>query len=149
MNPKADAHSAWLCTVGRAWANCPMPDSRSGHRTTADIAVPFRYQLTRADVLMTTESLADDWLSGQVAIWQRGDLTHPRSPTYTSRCVRSIVSMSPNGRVTLPASTRRALGLEGESFFEVHQQGSAIGLMHVALVPLGRARSRSAKKRSN
>ncbi len=42
---------------------------------------------------------------------------------YTANCVRSIVSMSPNGRVTLPAETRRALGLEGESFFEVHQAG--------------------------
>jgi bifunctional DNA-binding transcriptional regulator/antitoxin component of YhaV-PrlF toxin-antitoxin module len=95
------------------------------------------------------ESLADDWPSGQVAIWQKGGLTLTRSHTYTSRRVRSIVSMSPNGRVTLPASTRRALGLEGESFFEVHQQGSAIVLMPVALVPLTRARTRPTKKRAN
>jgi bifunctional DNA-binding transcriptional regulator/antitoxin component of YhaV-PrlF toxin-antitoxin module len=49
--------------------------------------------------------------------------------------------MSPSGRVTLPAETRRALGLDGESFFEVHQQGSAILLRPVAMVPLEKART--------
>ncbi len=67
---------------------------------------------------------------------------------YTANCVRSIVSMSPNGRVTLPAETRRALGLEGESFFEVHQQGSAIVLRPVAMVPLEEARSRTQRRRA-
>ncbi|TMB98914.1 MAG: AbrB/MazE/SpoVT family DNA-binding domain-containing protein [Chloroflexi bacterium] len=57
--------------------------------------------------------------------------------------------MSPNGRVTLPAETRRALGLEGESFFEVHQQGSAIVLRPVAMVPLERARPRTSRKRTS
>jgi bifunctional DNA-binding transcriptional regulator/antitoxin component of YhaV-PrlF toxin-antitoxin module len=56
--------------------------------------------------------------------------------------------MSPNGRVTLPAETRRALGLDGESFFEVHQQGSAILLRPVALVPIEKARPRAQKKRA-
>jgi AbrB family looped-hinge helix DNA binding protein len=51
--------------------------------------------------------------------------------------------MSPNGRVTLPAETRRALGLEGESLFEVHQKGSAIVLMPVAVVPLDKARKKA------
>jgi AbrB family looped-hinge helix DNA binding protein len=57
--------------------------------------------------------------------------------------------MSPNGRVTLPAETRRALGLNGESLFEVHQTGGAIVLRPVAVVPLDRARPRNAKKKAN
>ncbi len=95
------------------------------------------------------ESLADQWRNGQVAIRHLGGLTLPIERRYTACRVRSIVSMSPNGRVTLPAGTRRALGLEGESFFEVHQQGSAIVLRPVAMVPLDKARPRSSRKRAS
>jgi AbrB family looped-hinge helix DNA binding protein len=56
--------------------------------------------------------------------------------------------MSPNGRVTLPAEARRALGLNGESLFEVHQTGGAIVLRPVAVVPLERARRTPRKKAS-
>jgi AbrB family looped-hinge helix DNA binding protein len=56
--------------------------------------------------------------------------------------------MSPNGRVTLPAETRRALGLDGESYFEVHQQGGAILLRPVALVPIEKARTRTPRRRA-
>ena len=48
--------------------------------------------------------------------------------------------MSPNGRVTLPAEARRALGLKGESLFEVHQTDTAIVLRPVAVVPLEQER---------
>jgi AbrB family looped-hinge helix DNA binding protein len=68
---------------------------------------------------------------------------------YTVRRVRSIVSMSPNGRVTLPAEARRALGLHGESLFEVHQSAGAIVLRPVAVVPLEQARSKSSRKKAN
>jgi len=87
-----------------------------------------------------------------LAMRSSGNLTHglfdrvDRAQVYFP-CVRSIVSMSPNGRVTLPAETRRALGLEGESFFEVHQQGSAIVLRPVAMVPLAQARKSPRKGR--
>ncbi|HEX2648014.1 MAG TPA: AbrB/MazE/SpoVT family DNA-binding domain-containing protein [Candidatus Dormibacteraeota bacterium] len=57
--------------------------------------------------------------------------------------------MSPNGRVTLPAETRRALGLKGESLFEVHHTGGSIVLRPVAVVPLEKTRSRTPKKRAN
>ena len=63
------------------------------------------------------------------------------------RGVRSIVSMNPTGRVTLPADTRRALGLEGESLFEVEIRGGAIVLKPVAVVPLDQARSLTAQRR--
>jgi len=56
--------------------------------------------------------------------------------------------MSPNGRVTLPAEARRALGLKGESLFEVHQTDTAIVLRPVAVVPLEQARRSSRKKAS-
>jgi len=57
--------------------------------------------------------------------------------------------MSPNGRVTLPAEARRALGLKGESLFEVHQTESAIVLRPVAVVPLEQARSRNQRKKAS
>jgi bifunctional DNA-binding transcriptional regulator/antitoxin component of YhaV-PrlF toxin-antitoxin module len=44
--------------------------------------------------------------------------------------------MNPTGRLTLPADARRALGLRGEAFFEVHLEGNAIVLKPVAIVPL-------------
>jgi len=53
--------------------------------------------------------------------------------------------MSPNGRVTLPAEARRALGLKGESLFEVHQTESSIVLRPVAVVPLEQARAKRKK----
>lgn len=55
---------------------------------------------------------------------------------YTQGRVRSIVSMNPTGRLTLPADVRRALGLSGETFFEVHLEDNAIVLRPVAIVPL-------------
>jgi AbrB family looped-hinge helix DNA binding protein len=57
--------------------------------------------------------------------------------------------MSPNGRVTLPAEARRALGLKGESLFEVHQTDTAIVLRPVAVVPLDQARSRNPRKKAS
>jgi bifunctional DNA-binding transcriptional regulator/antitoxin component of YhaV-PrlF toxin-antitoxin module len=44
--------------------------------------------------------------------------------------------MNPTGRLTLPADARRALGLRGEAFFEVHLEANAIILKPVAIVPL-------------
>ena len=44
--------------------------------------------------------------------------------------------MNPTGRVTLPADVRRALGLQGEAFFEVALETNAIILRPVAIVPL-------------
>jgi bifunctional DNA-binding transcriptional regulator/antitoxin component of YhaV-PrlF toxin-antitoxin module len=44
--------------------------------------------------------------------------------------------MNPTGRLTLPADARRALGLRGEAFFEVHLEANAIVLKPVAIVPL-------------
>ncbi len=53
--------------------------------------------------------------------------------------------MNATGRVTLPAETRRALRLEGESFFEVAVERGLIVLRPVAIVPRDRA-SREAKR---
>ena len=44
--------------------------------------------------------------------------------------------MNSTGRLTLPADVRRALGLRGEAFFEVHLEATAIVLKPVAIVPL-------------
>src|SRR5215472_3929826 len=55
---------------------------------------------------------------------------------YTPIRVRSIVAMNPTGRLTLPADVRRALGLRGDAFFEVHLEANAIVLKPVAIVPL-------------
>jgi bifunctional DNA-binding transcriptional regulator/antitoxin component of YhaV-PrlF toxin-antitoxin module len=49
--------------------------------------------------------------------------------------------MNPTGRVTLPADVRRALGLSGEAFFEVHLEANAIVLRPVAIVPLETVRA--------
>ena len=48
--------------------------------------------------------------------------------------------MNSTGRVTLPAEARRALDLEGESFFEVAVEGGVIVLRPVAIVPRDQAR---------
>ena len=60
---------------------------------------------------------------------------------YTHPCVRSIVSMNPAGRVTVPAEVRRELGLGDEAIFEVQVQRGAIVLRPVAVVPLEQAKS--------
>lgn len=39
-----------------------------------------------------------------------------------------LVTMTPEGRVTIPATARRELGVEGESQFEVGVEGEAIVL---------------------
>jgi bifunctional DNA-binding transcriptional regulator/antitoxin component of YhaV-PrlF toxin-antitoxin module len=52
--------------------------------------------------------------------------------------------MNPTGRLTLPAEARRALGLSGEAFFEVHLEGSAVVLKPVAIVPLENVRAQVA-----
>jgi bifunctional DNA-binding transcriptional regulator/antitoxin component of YhaV-PrlF toxin-antitoxin module len=49
--------------------------------------------------------------------------------------------MNPTGRVTLPADVRRALGLSGEAFFEVHLEANVIVLRPVAIVPLETVRT--------
>jgi len=66
---------------------------------------------------------------------------------YTPHCVRSIVSMNSTGRLTLPAEARRALGLSGEAFFEVHLEGNAVVLKPVAIVPLENVRPQGAAQR--
>jgi bifunctional DNA-binding transcriptional regulator/antitoxin component of YhaV-PrlF toxin-antitoxin module len=48
--------------------------------------------------------------------------------------------MNSTGRVTLPVDARRALGLQGESFFEVTVENGAVVLRPVAIVPLDQAR---------
>ncbi|HXM58541.1 MAG TPA: AbrB/MazE/SpoVT family DNA-binding domain-containing protein [Candidatus Dormibacteraeota bacterium] len=65
---------------------------------------------------------------------------------YTGDCVRSIVAMNPTGRLTLPADARRALGLRGETFFEVHLEANAIVLKPVAIVPLETVRPQAAQQ---
>jgi len=55
--------------------------------------------------------------------------------------VRSIVSMNPAGRVTVPADVRRSLGLGDEALFEVEVQRGAIVLRPVAVVPLQQAKN--------
>ena len=55
--------------------------------------------------------------------------------------------MNPTGRVTLPADARRALGLEGESLFEVEIRGGSIVLKPVAVVPLEQLRSLTSRRR--
>jgi bifunctional DNA-binding transcriptional regulator/antitoxin component of YhaV-PrlF toxin-antitoxin module len=57
--------------------------------------------------------------------------------------------MNPTGRLTLPADVRRALGLQGEAFFEVHLEENAIVLKPVAIVPLENARAQSAQQQAH
>lgn len=66
---------------------------------------------------------------------------------YACDRVRSIVSMNPTGRVTVPAEVRRELGLGDEAFFEVQVQKGAIVLRPVAVVPLEQARTHQANHR--
>ncbi len=61
--------------------------------------------------------------------------------------MRSIVAMNATGRVTLPAEARRALRLEGESFFEVAVERDLIVLRPVAIVPRARAARDSKRSR--
>ena len=61
--------------------------------------------------------------------------------------MRSIVSMNPAGRVTVPAEVRRELGLGEEAFFEVQVQKGAIVLRPVAVVPLDEAKGYSGNHR--
>ncbi len=68
---------------------------------------------------------------------------------YTPSRVRSIVAMNPTGRLTLPADVRRALGLQGEAFFEVHLEENAIVLKPVAIVPLENARAQAAQQQAH
>lgn len=68
---------------------------------------------------------------------------------YTPNCVRSIVSMNPTGRLTLPADARRALGLSGEAFFEVHLEKNTIVLKPVAIVPLENVQPQPAQQRAH
>lgn len=60
--------------------------------------------------------------------------------------MRSIVAMNSTGRVTLPAEARRALGLEGESFFEVAVDRGVIVLRPVAIVPRDQARTAASER---
>lgn len=46
-----------------------------------------------------------------------------------------LVSMNSSGRITLPASARRRLGLEGEAQFEVEVSGEAIILRPAVVLP--------------
>jgi bifunctional DNA-binding transcriptional regulator/antitoxin component of YhaV-PrlF toxin-antitoxin module len=57
--------------------------------------------------------------------------------------------MNPTGRLTLPADARRALGLSGESFFEVHLEDNCIVLKPVAIVPLETVRPQAAQQRTH
>ena len=57
--------------------------------------------------------------------------------------------MNPTGRLTLPADARRALGLTGEAFFEVHLEDNAIVLKPVAIVPLENVRAQPAQQRAH
>ena len=57
--------------------------------------------------------------------------------------------MNPTGRLTLPADARRALGLSGESFFEVHLEDNSIVLKPVAIVPLETVRPQAAQQRAH
>ncbi|MBJ7603747.1 MAG: hypothetical protein JF888_11230 [Candidatus Dormibacteraeota bacterium] len=50
--------------------------------------------------------------------------------------MKSIVAMNTTGRLTLPAETRRGLGLEGECYFEVKVVDGTILLCPVKIVPL-------------
>lgn len=72
--------------------------------------------------------------------------TPPIRQYHLSR-VRSIVSMNPAGRVTVPAEVRRELGLGEEAFFEVQVQKGAILLRPVAVVPLDQAKGYSGNHR--
>ena len=49
--------------------------------------------------------------------------------------------MNSAGRITLPAATRRELGMDQEGFFEVEVQKGAIVLKPVAVVPLEQAKT--------
>src|SRR5215831_11808423 len=68
---------------------------------------------------------------------------------YTPRRVRSIVAMNPTGRLTLPADVRRALGLRGDAFFEVHLEANAIVLKPVAIVPLETVQAQAGQQRAH
>jgi bifunctional DNA-binding transcriptional regulator/antitoxin component of YhaV-PrlF toxin-antitoxin module len=57
--------------------------------------------------------------------------------------------MNPTGRLTLPSDVRRALGLSGESFFEVHLEDMAIVLKPVAIVPLETVRLQAAQQQAH
>jgi bifunctional DNA-binding transcriptional regulator/antitoxin component of YhaV-PrlF toxin-antitoxin module len=57
--------------------------------------------------------------------------------------------MNPTGRLTLPAEARRALGLSGEAFFEVHLEGQAIVLKPVAIVPLETVQPQAPQRRAD
>ena len=54
--------------------------------------------------------------------------------------------MNTTGRVTLPADARRALGLDGESFFEVAVDRGAIVLRPVAIVPRDQVRPAASER---
>jgi bifunctional DNA-binding transcriptional regulator/antitoxin component of YhaV-PrlF toxin-antitoxin module len=46
-----------------------------------------------------------------------------------------IVSMKADGRLTVPASARRALGLEGETQFQVEVNGDSLVLRPAVVLP--------------
>lgn len=48
---------------------------------------------------------------------------------------KTVVSMNPEGRLTVPAEARRALQIEGETQFEVEVAENALILRLVTLVP--------------
>jgi len=50
--------------------------------------------------------------------------------------------------LTLPADARRALGLSGEAFFEVHLENNAIVLKPVAIVPLENVRAQAGQQQA-
>ena len=48
---------------------------------------------------------------------------------------RKLVAMKADGRITLPVRARRALGVEGETQFEVEVTGDAIVLRPAVVLP--------------
>lgn len=49
--------------------------------------------------------------------------------------MKNVVSMSAQGRVTLPAAARKQLGVEGETQFEVEVEEDAIVLRPAIVLP--------------
>lgn len=48
---------------------------------------------------------------------------------------RRIVSMTPTGRITVPAAARRELGISGEAEFAVEVEGDALVLRPAVVLP--------------
>lgn len=60
---------------------------------------------------------------------------------------RRIVSMTPTGRITVPAAARKELGISGETEFAVEVEGDALVLRPAVVLPRADAWAYTAEHR--